>query len=450
MTYDPAASTLRSFHAALPDFEKGTSTPRDFLEGCIEEVESREDSLKAFVVADWEKARQAADAASKRYRDGSVLSAIDGFPVGVKDIIETRDFPTQMNSPIFTGWQSLRDAACVRGLRLAGAVLPGKTVTTEFACGESGPTLNPHDPDRTPGGSSSGTAASVGGGLMPAGLATQTRASTIRPASYCGAYGFKPTHGSLTLAGVHPVSASLDHLGVIAASVEDGWLIARHIAEFAGGEAGRPPLDGPLAPPEAVQPARIGVIYSSGWSEVDDESANAFMQVEERLADAGVTIISANADGHIARFEEAIHEADPLSVDLMAIELEWPMAAYQEAGGKLGPTISKYVENAKAITNQGYRDRLERRDVMVAEMERLRPEVDVLISLSASGPAPKGLGYTGSRSMIAPWTLLGTPAWSLPVMVSDGMPLGLQVIGFRGDDARLTGICRWITQKLLS
>ena len=108
MTYDPAASTLRSFHAALPDFEKGTSTPRDFLEGCIEEVESREDSLKAFVVADWEKARQAADAASKRYRDGSVLSAIDGFPVGVKDIIETRDFPTQMNSPIYTGWQSRR------------------------------------------------------------------------------------------------------------------------------------------------------------------------------------------------------------------------------------------------------------------------------------------------------------------------------------------------------
>jgi Asp-tRNA(Asn)/Glu-tRNA(Gln) amidotransferase A subunit family amidase len=449
MSYDPASPPLKSYWAALPDFASGASTPRRFLESCIERFETTENSLKAFVCSDWEAARAAADAATRRYEQDDVLSLIDGFPVGVKDIIETADFPTGMNSPIYEGWRSFRDAACVKALRDCGAVLPGKTVTTEFACGESGPTTNPHDPEYTPGGSSSGTAASVGGGVMPAGLATQTRASTIRPASYCGAYGFKPTHGALHTGGIHPVSDSLDHLGVIGASVEDNWIIARHIAEVAGGVPGRPSLAGPLTPPEAVRPEKIGVVYTSGWDQVDDASADAFAQVEAKLADSGVRMLSRNGHGPLARFEDAIREADPLSVDIMAIELEWPMAAYLDAGGELGPTIRNYLDKAAGFTGQGYADRLEKRDAMVTEMERLKPEIDVLISLSASGPPPKGLGYTGSRSMIAPWTLFGTPAWSLPVMVSGGMPLGLQVIGFRGDDARVTAISRWMSELLL-
>lgn len=449
MTYDPANAPLRSFHAAIADFRSGKSTPRDFLEECLAAFEAREDRLKAFVCTDWEAARAAADAATKRYKAGDTLSLIDGLPIGVKDIVETRDFPTQMNSPIYKGWQPIRDAACVRALKQAGAVIPGKTVTTEFASGESGPTTNPFNPECTPGGSSSGSAASVGAGVLPAGIATQTRASTIRPASYCGAYGFKPTHRALNLGGVHPVSATLDHLGVIGASVEDCWLVARHIAENARGEAGYAPLAGPLSPPEAVRPARVGIVYSSGWNQVDEASAKAFKQVVGTLAESGVTVISRAGDGQISRFEDAIADADQLSLDIMGIEMDWPMGAYRDAGGDLGPTIRKYLDFAETVTAQGYADRLERRRVMIAEMDRLRPHVDAIISLSASGPAPEGFGYTGSRSMIATWTLLGAPAWSLPVLTSGGMPLGLQLVGFRGDDARLAGNARWMAGALI-
>lgn len=448
MAYDLSSPKLRSFHAALPDFQSGRSTPRDFLEECIAAFEAREDVLKAFVCSDWAAARQAADESARRHADGKVLSLIDGFPVGVKDIIETVDFPTQMNSPIYKGWRPIRDAACVRALKQAGGIIPGKTVTTEFASGESGPTTNPHDPERTPGGSSSGSAASVGAGVLPAGLATQTRASTIRPASYCGAFGFKPTHRALNLGGVHPVSATLDHLGTIGASVEDCWLVARHIAENARGESGYAALGGPLAPPDAVRPDRLAVVYSSGWDQVDDASAAAFEAAVEALAEAGVTVISRDADGQISRFEDAIADADQLSLDVMGIELDWPMGAYRDAGGELGPTLRKYLDFAETVTAQGYADRLERRRVMIAEMERIRPHVDAIISLSASGPAPVGFGYTGSRSMIATWTLLGAPAWSLPVLVSDSMPLGLQLVGFRGDDARLAGMARWMAGAL--
>ncbi len=190
------------------------------------------------------------------------------------------------------------------------------------------------------------------------------------------------------------------------------------------------------------------MVYSSGWDQVDDASAAAFEAAVEALAEAGVTVISRDADGQISRFEDAIADADQLSLDVMGIELDWPMGAYRDAGGELGPTLRKYLDFAETVTAQGYADRLERRRVMIAEMERIRPHVDAIISLSASGPAPVGFGYTGSRSMIATWTLLGAPAWSLPVLVSDSMPLGLQLVGFRGDDARLAGMARWMAGAL--
>ena len=165
----------------------GRDTPRDFLERCLDVIAKRDATVQAFVTLNLEGARKAADAAGKRYKAGKPLSMVDGCPVAIKDIIATADMPTQMNSPAFKGWQSGQDAACVAALRKGGAVIVGKTVTTEFAIGFSGPTTNPFDATRTPGGSSSGTAASVGAGMVPVGLGTQTQASTLRPASYCGA-----------------------------------------------------------------------------------------------------------------------------------------------------------------------------------------------------------------------------------------------------------------------
>src|ERR1043165_5709928 len=175
-----------SFARAVADFRDGRDTPRDFLERCIVNIAAREKDVKAFVTLDLEAARKAADASTARYKAGKPLSMVVGCPVGIKDIMATKDMPTQMNSPAFKGWQSGQDAACVQALREGGAIIFGKTVTTEFAIGFSGPTTNPFDPKRTPGGSSSGTAAGVGSGMMPVGLGTQTPGATVPPAPSCG------------------------------------------------------------------------------------------------------------------------------------------------------------------------------------------------------------------------------------------------------------------------
>ena len=226
LTYDPKSPPLLRFSTALASFSDGSDTPRAYLERCLATIAEREAAILAFVHRNDRGARQAADEATERYKQGKPLSLNDGCPIAIKDIIETADMPTQMNSAIYTGWQSERDAASVYALRESGAVIFAKTVTTEFAAGASGPTRNPFDPKRTPGGSSSGTAAAVGSGMLPAGLGTQTGGSVVRPAAYCGAYGFKPTHAALNMGGIHPISNSHDTRGTIAGSVEDCWRVA--------------------------------------------------------------------------------------------------------------------------------------------------------------------------------------------------------------------------------
>uniref|UniRef100_UPI001F319CBB amidase family protein n=1 Tax=Falsiroseomonas oryziterrae TaxID=2911368 RepID=UPI001F319CBB len=250
LAYDPRRPLLRPYAPQASAFRSGASTPRAFLEARIETILRDEPAIAAFVVHDLDAARAAADRATLRWREGRPLSAVDGMPFVVKDMIETADLPTQMNNPIFRGWHARRDAASVLALRQAGAIVLGKTVTTEFACGNSGPTRNPYDTARTPGGSSSGSAASVGAGMACLGLGTQTHGSTIRPAGYCGAYALKATHGALHVGGLAPLAPTLDHLGLIGASLEDVWAAAAAIGRRAGGTPPHPGIAGPeTAPP---------------------------------------------------------------------------------------------------------------------------------------------------------------------------------------------------------
>jgi Asp-tRNA(Asn)/Glu-tRNA(Gln) amidotransferase A subunit family amidase len=220
---------LRAFHTATPAFSAGTDTPREFLERCIAVIEADQPKFLAFVTLDLADARNAADAATKRWKNGAPLSPIDGLPVGIKYIIETANMPTQMGSPLFAGYRSGRDAASVAALREAGAVVVGKTVTTEFAATVARETRNPWDPTRTPGGSSSGSACAVGDGMLPAALGTQVIGSILRPAAYCGAFGYKPSVGGINRGGsvdYHSQSCQ----GVIAATLEDAWFTAREIS----------------------------------------------------------------------------------------------------------------------------------------------------------------------------------------------------------------------------
>ena len=233
----------KPYLSATTGFASGADTPRDFLERCLADIAALEPKIGAFVYLNLEGARAAADQSSARWCAGRPRSKIDGMPIGIKDIIETADMPTENGSPLFAGFRSERDGASVAALREAGAVIVGKTVTTEFASTEPRGTRNPHDLRRTPGGSSSGSAAGVAAGMVSTALGTQVIGSTIRPASYCGCIGFKPSVGGINRGGSYDYF-SQSCTGVLAASLEDAWLVAVNIAARAGGDPGYPGLQG--------------------------------------------------------------------------------------------------------------------------------------------------------------------------------------------------------------
>jgi Asp-tRNA(Asn)/Glu-tRNA(Gln) amidotransferase A subunit family amidase len=234
--YDPATHRMLSFHDAKAKFSAGTDTPRAYLERCAARIEALEPAVMAFAFLNLERARKAADESGARYKAGRALGPVDGMPVGIKDLIETYDMPTEFGSELFRAHQPMTDAASVRALRQGGAVLVGKTVTVCFGGGDPARTRNPFDTRRTPGGSSSGTAAAVAARMLPVALGTHARGSTIRPASFCGVYALKPTFGAINRQGSFSMAYSMDHLGVFAGTLSDMWTTARFIAGEAGGD----------------------------------------------------------------------------------------------------------------------------------------------------------------------------------------------------------------------
>jgi len=439
----------RSFAAAVPAFLTGKDTPRDFLERVIATIDAREPEVKAWVTLNLKAARKAADESTRRYRAGAPLSPVDGCPIGVKDIIATADMPTQMNSPVFRGWKSGQDAACVQALREAGAIILGKTVTTEFAIGYSGPTTNPHDPKRTPGGSSSGTAAAVGCGMIPVGLGTQTQGSTLRPASYCGAVGFKGTLGVLPLGGVHPLSVTHDHLGVIGATLADVWRVASVIS-LSIGSPGCPSLSGAGAePPAAVRPRRLIRLHTKGWDEVDARTRETFESLVTALRAHGVGIIDREVSREVAELEHALDEGVPDGLDMIAYEMKWPFSDYVARwGDAIGERIRGLITRARDITPARYEAMLENRRAIRARVRQLAQGTDGYLTLSASSVAPVGHAFTGSRAFLAYWSWTGFPAFSLPLMRVGKLPIGAQLLGMGGEDGRLAAVANWMTRDL--
>ncbi|HEX2828890.1 MAG TPA: amidase [Burkholderiales bacterium] len=440
-----------SFARAAEAFRDGSDTPRDFLERCIANVEAREPIVKAFVTLDLEAARKAADESARRHKAGKPLSPVDGCPVAIKDIMATRDMPTQMGSPAFKGWQSGQDAACVHALRRGGAIIFGKTVTTEFAIGFSGPTTNPFDPKRTPGGSSSGTAAGVGSGMFPVGLGTQTQGSTIRPAAYCGAVGYKPTIGALHTAGIHPLSATSDHLGVIGATLDDVWCVASQIS-LGVGSPGYGFLDLPGATaPEAVKPRRMIRLYTRGWKEIDEETRGAFEATVEALRAQGVDIVGKDDDARIDAFEDALERDVDGALDIVAYEMKWPFEDYIERfGDAIGKRIHGLIARAREMTPAAYADLLYKREGIRRYCRHVAAqlEADCYLTLASSGPAPQGFEHTGSRSFIVYGSWLGFPAFSLPLLQTQGLPFGLQLLGLDHRDGELCARANWVMQNL--
>jgi Asp-tRNA(Asn)/Glu-tRNA(Gln) amidotransferase A subunit family amidase len=439
-----------SFSDVVSEFKSGRQTPRDFLELCIAQVEKRESQLQAFVTLDLEAARKAADASTRRYQAGKPLSPVDGCPVGIKDIMATHDMPTHMGSPAFKGWQSQQDAACVHALRQGGAVIFGKTVTTEFAVGFSGPTTNPFDVTRTPGGSSSGSAAAVGAGMLPVALGTQTQGSTLRPASYCGAVGFKPTLGALPMAGIHPLSATSDHLGIIGASLADTWSIASQIS-LRMGSPGYGFLQGASQSlPAAAKPRKLIRLYTRGWSEIDQSTIDAFETAIDALESAGVEIVGKADDPRIAAFEDALERGVDGALDIVAYEMKWPFEEYLVRYGDLiGKRIHGLIKRAGEMTPSDYLLLLEKRRAIQQQCRQLVEDVgaDCYLTLASSGPAITGFEFSGSRTFVVYGSWLGFPAFSLPLLESNGLPFGLQLLGLGDRDGDLCATANWVVRE---
>ncbi len=430
----------RSFLAATTAFGDGNDSPRAFLERCIEVIEAEEPRIGAFVATNLEGARRAADAADARWKAAAPLSPVDGMPIGIKDIMETADMPTEQGSPLFEGWRGGRDAAAVAALREAGAVIVGKTVTTEFAATEPRGTRNPWDLTRTPGGSSSGSAASVASGMVSAALGTQVIGSTLRPASYCGCFGYKPSYGAINRGGSFDVF-SQSCTGTIAATLAEAWIVARAISARVGGDPGHIGLTGPTDAPAARKPGRVALLETAGWDAATDEARQGLADARARLEAAGIEVIDRAGDETVAAAENAIADAVALSRGINAWETHWPLNTYAHDmdASKLSQHMRDRLVQAEGMTQDDYGKLLDGRVRVRAAYQALAAKVDGCVTLAASGAAPVGLESTGDSTFAVPSSLLGAPAVTLPVLRAEGLPLGLQLIGFADQDAALFG-----------
>jgi len=370
-----------------------------------------------------------------------VTKPLAGLPIGVKDLMATHDMPTTYGSPIYQGFQPAEDAWIVERIRHFGGIVFGKTVTTEFAWREPGPTVNPWNRLHTPGGSSSGSAAAVGAGIVPLAIGTQTVGSVIRPAAFCGVVGYKPSHGNVPKTGVHPLAPSLDHVGFFARTVEGAALCHALFVD---------------AKPEALEsldawhtyftvkpPRKLGVVRTPFWDRVTPEQKANFDATLARLQAAGATLV----------------ELDPF--DAMPSMLDALQTILQvEAARAIGSLAADHPDlistHMLALTSAGAAVPPEKYEAALALQARLRSEFagfidgcDALVTVPATGGAPEGLADTGDAMFCAPWSFLGVPAVTVPAgKTPDGMPLGFQVLGRQGDDLPTLQAAAWIETVL--
>lgn len=457
--YHPGQFKALTFYDRVPLFLSGSDSPRRYLERCLESISERESTVKGWATINAEQARSDADASVQRYRTGKPLSSIDGMVIGIKDLLETKDMPTKMGSRAFENNFPKRDSASVRALRQAGAVILGKTATSELGMSEPAATTNPFDVTRTPGGSSSGSAAAVGAKMVPAAIGTQVGGSIIRPASFCGNYALKPSQGAIHRGERQGQSQSV--VGVHAGCLEDLWHVAIETATRCGGDPGYAGLFGPMTLPIARRPECLVVIETQGWSLIDDDCKSVFEQALDLLSACGVSILRRNMHPWVESFEQSIANCKEYSVDLRSFENAWMLENINaEHPGKLSQRVMDLMNVGRSVTLTDYRKCLQLRDDARVKFQELFRLADGVITLASTGIAPVWLGDiegqslaprpTGDISFNAPASALGVPAVSLPLFAVQGMPLGLQVLGPADGDAATIGVSRWINEALTS
>lgn len=418
----------------------------EVAEAVISRVAEHEPEVQAFAWFDAGTLRAEADRLDRLRRTGLPVGPLHGIPVGVKDIIDTRGIPTCNGTAIDEGRVPSEDAFVVRRLRAAGALIAAKTVTAEMAYLHPGPTRNPADPSRTPGGSSQGSAAAVSAGMLPLCVGTQTGGSVIRPASFCGVVGFKPSFGLIPRTGILTQSPSLDCVGVFAGSIEAAALLA----EVLMGDDPSDPATTPRAPlrlldiASSVPPVRptLAILHlSPGGLAPESDMAAALAEVEAALGEAAFALTLPSL------FDEALPARECINLAEMA-KCYHP---HERRGAALmSETLAGAMERGRAIPARDYLAALDWPRVLNAALDTIFDRCDAIVTPAAPGAAP-GAETTGSSAFNGLWSLCGVPTVTLPLLTSsDGMPMGLQVVGRRGDDARLLRTARWIWTTLAS
>jgi Asp-tRNA(Asn)/Glu-tRNA(Gln) amidotransferase A subunit family amidase len=423
----------------------GLLTSEELVQACLEQIRAVEPTVQAWTFLDEEHALAQARAADEQRRSGEPVGALNGIPIGLKDIIDTADMPTENGTPLHAGRTPRQDATVATMLRAAGAVILGKTVTTECAYFHPGKTRNPHNPEHTPGGSSSGSAAAVAAGMVPLALGSQTNGSTIRPAAYCGVYGFKPTHGLIPRGGVLQLSRTLDHVGLFARTLDDIALLAEEVAGYDERDPDtRPRARVPfrqVANEEPPVEPMLAFIKTPHWDRVEPEAKEAFSELVEALGGRCEEIELTPSADNGWDWHKTIMEVEMAS----NFEREW-----NEGRDKLSDQLRSLIERGREVRAVDYQRALRGIAPVVASLDELFMErYDAILTPAAPGVAPKGLGATGDPRFCCLWTLLGMPALSLPLMQgSSGLPLGVQLVGRRNFDARLLRTARWLAARV--
>ncbi len=423
---------------------RGELTAEALVSACLQAIEASDPQVQAWTYLDPEYALTQAREADRQRHAGMPVGPLHGVPVGVKDIFDTRDMPTEDGTLLHAGRTPAYDATAVAKLRQAGAVILGKTVTTELAVYSPGKTRNPHNPAHTPGGSSSGSAAAVAAGMVPLAIGTQTNGSVIRPASYCGVVGFKPSHGLISRYRVLQLSRLLDHVGAFARSVEDAALLAQIMMGYDAQDPDTRAVPHPdlvsVAAAEPPTPPRLAFVRTAAWDQAEPDLVEGFNELAAFLGDHLETIELPELFDNVYDWHRTLMETD------LAANLQ---REYERGGERLSSALRGMIERGRETLALDYNRAVERIPVINAILRETMLEYDAILTPATTGEAPRGLDSTGSPVFCTPWSFCGAPAVSLPLLQgANGLPVGVQLVAAKGDDARLLRTANWLMRHV--
>ncbi len=427
---------------AAADIARGAMSAEEYTSACLDRIAAVEGDVQAFAHLDPEYALTQARALDRHKANGGHIGPLHGIPVGIKDIFDTADYPTECGSPMLAGRRPEVDATAVRILREAGAVIIGKTVTTEFAYFHAGKTRNPRDLTRTPGGSSSGSAAAVAAGMVPLAIGSQTNGSMIRPAAFCGVFGVKPSHGLISRAGALTLSRTLDHVGAFARTLDDLALILDVLAGQDAADPDSRPYPAPnfragLAEAPAAAPA-YAFVRTPMWDKADADARGALEDLAKELGAREVDL----PPTHVGAW-------DALKV-IMAVEMAYNLGAFVDREGEVSPQFRELIAEGRAVTAPVYLAALRDARRYAANLAEIFEQLaDAVITLSARGVAPEGFNKTGDPVFCSLWTLTGFPSLNLPLVDNaQGLPIGVQLVGAPRRDEKLLRTARVLIETL--